>query len=135
MRHLSGGCLCGAVSYSAHAEPALVAVCHCKNCQRQTGTAASVIVGLPAASLEVRGALKTFRDTGDSGKDVYRRFCPECGSPILTEVEVMPGLAFLKAGTLNEMSWLEPTMEIYCDSAQAWVPHMPGAQKFAKGPA
>ena len=48
------------------------------------------------------GPIKTFEDTGDSGKPVHRRFCPECGSPIISEVEVMPGLAFIKAGTLDD---------------------------------
>lgn len=135
MQRMSGGCLCGAIRYSAEAKPAFTAVCHCRNCQKQTGTAASVIVGLPAGSLSIVGPIKTFDDTGDSGKSVRRQFCPECGSPIITDVEAMPGLTFLKAGTLDDTSWLKPVMEIYCDSAQSWVPHVPDAQRLPKGPA
>jgi hypothetical protein len=134
MQLISGGCLCGAVRYSAETDPAFTAVCHCRNCQKQTGTASSVIVGLPAGSLAISGTLKTFRDTGDSGKAVYRRFCPACGSPVVTDVEVMPALTFLKAGTLDDAGWLAPVMEIYCDSAQPWVPHLPTAQQLPKGP-
>src|SRR5262245_47893128 len=44
---IEGGCLCGKVRYSADAEPAFVGVCHCKNCQKGTGTAFAVVVGLP----------------------------------------------------------------------------------------
>lgn len=135
MQSISGGCLCGAIRYSAETDPAFTAVCHCKNCQRQTGTASSVIVGLPAGSLSISGPLKTFRDTGDSGKAVYRRFCSTCGSPIVTDVEVMPGLTFLKAGTLDDTGWLKPAMEIFCDSAQPWVPHLAAAQRLPRGPA
>lgn len=134
MQHISGGCLCGAIRYVAETEPTFTAVCHCRNCQKQTGTSASLIVGLPAGSLKVSGALKTFRDSGGSGKNVDRRFCPECGSPILTDVEAMPSLTFLKAGTLDDTSWLKPAIEIYCDSAQRWVQHIDGAQRFPKGP-
>ena len=135
MQRISGGCLCGAIRYSAETDPAFTAVCHCKNCQKQTGTASSVIVGLPAGSLSISGPIKTFRDTGDSGKAVYRRFCPACGSPIVTDVEVMPALTFLKAGTLDDTGWLKPAMEIYCDSAQPWAPALGGAQRLPKGPA
>lgn len=135
MQRISGGCLCGAVRYSADTDPAFTAVCHCKNCQKQTGTSSSVIVGIPAGALSVSGPLKTFMDVGDSGQAVHRRFCPHCGSPIQTDVAAMPALTFIKAGTLDDTGWLEPTMEIYCDSAQPWTPHVTAARRFAKGPA
>ena len=64
MREMTGGCLCGQVHYSANADPVFVGVCHCKHCQKQTGTAFSVIVGIPKSALSVQGQLKTFHDTG-----------------------------------------------------------------------
>jgi hypothetical protein len=131
---IEGGCLCGKVRYSADAEPAFVGVCHCKNCQKQAGTAFSIVVAIPNTALSTRGTLKTFNDRGDSGKAVNRRFCPECGSPILTEAEALPGLAILKAGTLDDASWLKPTMEIFCDSAQPWVSLGGERQRFPKMP-
>lgn len=130
---IEGGCLCGKVRYSADAEPTFVGVCHCKNCQKQAGTAFSIVVALPKPALSVRGSLKTYDDRGDSGKAVYRRFCPDCGSPIISEVEVMPELAMIKAGTLDDTTWLKPTMEIFCDSAQPWV-SLGGMQRFPKMP-
>jgi hypothetical protein len=101
MREMTGGCLCGQVRYSANADPAIVAVCHCKNCQKQTGTAFSVLVGVPKTAISVQGNLKTFHDTGDRGQPVDRNFCPVCGSPIISDVAVMPDLRFIKAGTLE----------------------------------
>ena len=124
MREMTGRCLCGQVRYSATAEPAIVAVCHCKNCQKQTGTAFSVLVGVPKSAISIEGSLKTFHDTGDSGQPVDRNFYPECGSPIFTDAAVMPGVAFIKAGTL-----------VYCDSMEHWAPIPEGSQRFAKMPA
>jgi hypothetical protein len=46
----------------------------------------------------------------------------------------MPGLAFIKAGTLDDTSWLKPTTEVYCSSAQAWVPSLGELQRFDKMP-
>jgi hypothetical protein len=135
MRALTGRCLCGQIQYSANADPAIIAVCHCKNCQKQTGTAFSLIVGIPRSTLSIQGRLKTFCDTGDSGQVVERNFCPECGSPIISNVAVMPELTFIKAGTLDDTSWLNPKMHIYCDSAQHWSLVPEDCQKFAKMPA
>ena len=135
MRQLNGGCLCGQVRYSASVEPTLVAVCHCKNCQKQGGTAFSVVVGIPKAVLSVQGGVKTYRDTGDSGQAVLRNFCGECGSPITTDATVMPELTFIKAGTLDDTSWLEPKVHIYCDSAQEWTSIPADSHKFPRAPA
>ena len=68
MREIVGGCLCGKVRYSATADPAIVAVCHCKNCQRQSGTAFTTIVGVPKEALKVTGTLRTYEDVSETGK-------------------------------------------------------------------
>lgn len=135
MPDISGACLCGKVRFIASAEPGFVGVCHCRNCQRQSGSAFAVVLGFPTAAVSMQGELKTYTDTGDSGKSLFRKFCPECGSSIATEVEVMPGMIMLKAGSLDDPSIVQPVMQIYCDSAQPWVslggemksfPKMPG---------
>lgn len=133
MSKIAGGCLCGKIRYSASAEPVFTGVCHCKNCQKQTGTSFSIIVGVPSARLSVSGNLKTFDDTGSSGKSVRRNFCPDCGSPITTIAEAAPGLSFIKAGTLDDASWLKPTVEMWCGTAQPWVSLDGDRQTFAKG--
>lgn len=134
MRELVGGCLCGQVRYRAQADPALVAVCHCKNCQKQAGTAFSVVVGIPKSALSIKGELKTYLDTGESGKAVERNFCPNCGSPITSNAAVMPELTIIKAGSLDDTSWLNPTMHVYCDSAQWWTRIPTDATKFPRMP-
>lgn len=123
MPNMKGTCLCGSVKYVSNAEPVMTAVCHCKNCQKQTGTAFSVIIGVPEDSISFEGGenLREYLDTGETGGSVWRRFCRNCGSPILSIVESVPGVGFIKAGTLEDRSWLEPTLHIWCDTAQPWV--------------
>ena len=132
--NIEGGCLCGKVRYSAETEPAFVGVCHCKNCQKQAGTAFSVVIAVPTEALSVQGTLKTYDDHGDSGKILHRSFCPECGSPITSDTELMPALTIIKAGTLDDTSWLTPGMEIFCDSAQPWVSLAGDRQRFPRMP-
>ena len=122
MSKRNGSCLCGSIRYTCNAEPLLTAVCHCPHCQKQSGTSYSVIVAVPKASLRIAGqTLKTFDDVGESGLPVLRRFCGKCGSPIVSHVGAMPDLAFIKAGTLENTSWLNPTMEVWCETAQPWI--------------
>lgn len=131
-RRLTGGCLCGAVRYDCEADPT-VAVCHCKDCQKHTGSAFSVVVFVPMAGMTVTGALTDTYSTGElSGKQVRRRFCGSCGSPIFSEPEVRPGVRVIRAGTLDDTSWVNPAFHIWTASKQPWVPIPPGVPTYPK---
>lgn len=135
MSKLSGSCLCGSIRYSCEAEPILTAICHCSHCQKQTGAPFSPLVAVPKDSVNIEGqTLKTFHDTGESGQPVLRKFCANCGSPILSYVQVMPDLEFIKAGTLDDRSWLEPTLEVWCEAALPWVKIEATTQKTDRNP-
>lgn len=129
----SGACLCGAVRYEVEADPEITAVCHCTHCQRQGGSAFSLVVAVPIDKVHVSGTPATFEDVGDSGQPVRRRYCSGCGSPILSEIAATPGLAWLKAGTLDDTSSLTPTMQIFCASKQPWV-DLAGLESFPAMP-
>ncbi|WP_095012860.1 GFA family protein [Tsuneonella mangrovi] len=127
----TGGCLCGAVRYSFTGEPLMQAVCHCKNCQRQSGSGWSMLVGLPKAAVEIEGEVTTYTDHGTSGDEVYRQFCPTCGSPVFTRVPSQPDMIFIKAGTFDDTSDFAPQIQFWTASKQDWielegVPGVPG---------
>ena len=130
---LKGGCLCGAVRYTFKADPLFVGICHCTNCQKQSGAAFSVNVGVKDDALDLTGSLKTYVDHGDSGSKVLRRFCPECGSPVITDAEAYPGIHIVKAGTLDDYSGLKPGRQIFCDSKHLWMPILDGIPAYEKG--
>jgi len=134
MPKIKGSCLCGSVQYESNAEPMMIATCHCTHCQKQSGSAFSVNIGVPKESVSVTGeSLREFEDKGTaSGVPMLRKFCAACGSPILSEVLAAGGLNFIKAGTLDDSSWVVPGVEIWCDSRVGWgvaqteTPKMPG---------
>jgi hypothetical protein len=133
---LTGRCLCGAVTYSADAEPIAQAACHCTDCQRQSGSPFSVVVGVPRAAFRVEGdTLASFATTGDDhGESTERHFCSGCGSPIFSVAASSPQLAFIKAGSLDDSSWIEPAFEVWTRSAQPWSPRFQDAHAFERGP-
>jgi len=123
MRTISGGCLCGAIRYRAEAEPVMVAVCHCTTCQKNTGSAFSTNIALPAEAVEFNGddpAIYEERASPDS-PPFYRAFCSRCGSPVSGRGDAYPGIVFVKAGTLDDPSWVSPSMHIWCAEKQPWV--------------
>ena len=128
-----GHCLCGNISYVLEGEPAVVAVCHCTNCQRQSGAAFSVNLLASKEQIIIDGDLTVFEDRSDAGEVVLRKFCGRCGSPILSALGSMPGMVALKAGTLDDVSKLEPSLQVFCDSKQDWL-KLDGLAAFAKSP-
>jgi hypothetical protein len=134
MQTISGSCLCGAIRYRSSAQPALTAFCHCRSCQKAGGGGYSVNVVVPTASLQIDGTPQTFRTEGTSGQPVERRFCARCGSPLFTEAAAFAGVTFLKAASLDDPSWIEPTLHIWCDSAQPWDRLPEGATCVPKNP-
>lgn len=135
MAKVTGHCLCGGVQFSYDAEPAFTAVCHCTHCQKATGGAFSVNLGIPADKVEMKGSTLTkFEDMGTSGKPVIRMFCNRCGAAIATDAKAFPGMLFMKAGVLDDVSKVKPGLHIWTDSAQPWVQIEPGVQKVPGNP-
>ena len=116
--------------------PVVQAACFCTECQRQTGSPFSTLVGVPRESLEVSGdTLASFTTVGeDHGGDTERHFCSACGSPVFSLAAVAPALAFLKTGSLDDASWVRPAVEVWTRSAQPWSPHFEGAARLERGP-
>lgn len=124
---LTGRCLCGAVTWELSGDLLATAVCHCDHCQRQGGSAFSVNLAAHESQLTVTGELRTYEERGERGDDVYvrRKFCPSCGSPIVSELTKSPGIIAVKAGTLDDKSSVKPTIEAWCVDRQPWV-SLPG---------
>lgn len=119
----TGRCLCGEVTYSLSGDPIAIAVCHCEHCQRQGGSAFSVNLVAHQSQLTVDGQLQTYEETGELGDQVYvrRRFCGNCGSPIVSELAQPEGIIAVKVGTLDDKSDVEPTVQAWCVDRQPWV--------------
>jgi hypothetical protein len=115
------------VTYELTGDLLATAVCHCDHCQRQGGSAFSVNLVAHESQLTVHGELKTYDETGERNDNVYvrRRFCGSCGSPIVSELALSPGIIAVKAGTLDDKSTVNPTVEAWCVDRQPWV-SLPG---------
>lgn len=75
------------------------------------------------SQLAVTGELSTFEDRGenDDAVYVYRRFCGNCGSPVVSALVTPAGVVAVKAGTLDDRSEVSPNVEVWCEHKQPWV--------------
>ena len=118
---LYGGCPCEAVRFAVNAMPLLVYACHCTECQRWSGSAFGLSMPVAAGSFALTcGRLKLWCRTGASGVESSYWFCGDCGGGIYGASDSRPGIITVRAGTLDDTSWLRPTAHIYLGSAQAW---------------
>ena len=134
MATITGGCLCGAVRYTAEAEAASATVCHCRDCQKFTGSVFAALVMVPKNALTLSGPVKTFTGVGGSGKTILRHFCPESGSSIAEEPGTRPGMAILTVGTFDDPTIVAPAREIFRDDAVPWVQVHGDIPRFPKAP-
>ena len=128
-----GGCNCGGVRYAVDAKPVVVAQCHCRNCQRQSGSAFSVNLMVPAAAVTLTGSLRVYTDTDTkSGNAVLRKFCGTCGSPIFSELAEGNGMLIVKAGTLDDPAAFAPAVSVWTSTALPWVSLPDGQRTFSQ---
>ena len=116
----SGRCLCGKISYSVDAEPLFTGNCHCKDCQRSSGSAFIPAILFLEKSVSILGEAKYFESTSDSGNIHKRGFCSNCGSQLFAKFSTMPGMLGIKAGTLDHPSNYVPKLDFYVASAAPW---------------
>jgi len=121
MSDREGGCACGSVRYRLASDPMFVHCCHCLNCQRQTGSAFVINLLIEADRVELLAGepqpVDVPRDDGSTQR-VFR--CPDCQVALYSEYG-WPEVSFVRAGTLDDPSTIEPDVHIFTRSKLDWV--------------
>jgi hypothetical protein len=116
----TGGCACGAIRFSCEAEPAMMVKCHCRDCQRATGSAYAAVVAFPKAAIALDGEPRYYGVTGGSGNRIERGFCADCGSPVSVKLGLNPDVLGVHAAALDEPARFKAGLELFTASAQPW---------------
>jgi hypothetical protein len=118
----TGRCLCGAVHYTSNSPAIFMGNCYCRDCQRESGTGHITAVAVPDPSLTIGGPAKDFTKPSDSGQTIRNTFCQVCGTTVCTHPSGLPGLALIRAGTLDDTTPVAPQVNMYVASAPVWDP-------------
>lgn len=129
-----GGCACGAIRFKVTAPFLGIGACHCTDCQKTSGGGPNYVALTPVAALcLIKGEPKVYHSKGDSGADVGRAFCADCGAPLWSVPADAPFIT-VKLGALDERADLSPQMHVYVASAPRWHAIPDGLPAFPKMP-
>lgn len=128
---LEGRCACGAVRYKLTNTPLIVHACHCRDCQRLSGSAFATNIWIESKFVEaVPAALGSFRFAGGSGQphDVF--FCECCATAVWSRYHPVPWALFVRAGTLDDPDAVRPDLHIFTRSKVPWLALPASARSF-----
>ena len=128
---VEGGCHCGAVRFAAEVDEGDVSVCHCRDCQRLTGTAFRTSVTARGAPRLLAGPPNVYVKIGGDGSRLEQHFCGACGSPLFVRSEGGEDWG-VRWGALDGREALAPVRAIWRSREVPWlgrVPELPGPEE------
>lgn len=118
---IDGACHCGRISYEAEVNPDLVVICHCTDCQTNSGAPYRANVPVLLENFRLKGEPKTYVKTGDSGRKGRLSFCGDCGSALFSNREEGATYVNLRLGSVRQRAQLVPKAQYFCRSAMPWT--------------
>ncbi|MGD0193143.1 MAG: GFA family protein [Rhizomicrobium sp.] len=119
--HIDGACHCGKISYTAEIDPARVVICHCNDCQTNSGAPYRANAPAPIDTFSLSGQPKIYVKTADSGANVAIAFCGECGSALYSAKLDNHEVVNLRLGAVKQRAQLTPRAQFWCGSAMPWA--------------
>lgn len=116
---LTGHCLCGAVKFEYEGPLGPISLCHCSQCRRAQGSAFSASAPVQKVHFRLIEGEDQVREF-ESRPGKYRAFCSNCGSPLYSRVDAIPGILRIRVGVINEPLDLRPASHIYVGSKSDW---------------
>jgi hypothetical protein len=117
-----GGCACGKMRYRLASRPMFVHCCHCRDCQRQTGSAFVLNALIETDRVEkLEGETKAVTVPTDSGRPHEIHRCPSCETALWSHYGGVRRMSFVRVGALDEPGALPPDVHIYTRSKLPWV--------------
>ena len=125
---MEGGCACRAVRYRMESAPMFVHCCHCRWCQRETGSAFALNAMIEADRVTpLRGAPEIVDTPSESGRGQRIARCPHCRVALWSHYGgAGAAVSFVRAGTLDDPDSVPPDIHIFTESKQPWVTLPPG---------
>jgi hypothetical protein len=132
---LEGGCTCRAVRYRMTSKPLFTNCCHCRWCQRETGSAFAINAMIEAERVVLlQGEPEVVNTPSNSGKGQKISRCPTCRIALWSNYAgAGDAVRFVRVGTLDDPDRVPPDIHIFTSSKQPWVvipPDMPSVAEY-----
>ena len=124
-------CCCGLLRAEVTGEPWIVAICHCTECQRRTGSAFGASAHFPKEQVRIEGLSKIYVRRSDSGRKVEFHFCPDCGTSVFWYAEFRPDHVGIGIGAFADPSTSWPAASVWEATRHPWVTFDHPIERFA----
>ena len=118
---ITGGCLCGALRYTASASPGMQGLCFCADCRKASGSVFIPFMGFDAADLVISGKTRQHVARSARGTDAVRNFCPDCGGLVFGGIVGIDASHTVYAGSLDDPAQFRPTLAIFNRDRPVWT--------------
>jgi hypothetical protein len=129
---LQGGCLCGGIRFRVTGKLGPAGYCHCKQCQRASGSAFAANAAVRTAYFEIAAGADLVTEY-ESSPGKFRAFCRRCGSPVYSRREAEPEIRRVRLGTLDSDPERRPMAHVWVSSKAPWHSICDTLPQFPKG--
>ncbi len=119
MTRRTASCSCGQLRVTCEGDPVRVAICHCLECQKRTGSIFGVTARFPRAAVSTEGRAAQWTRVGDSGGSATFNFCPVCSAIVYWDLET--DYVAVPVGAFADPSFPPPGISIYEERAHPWA--------------
>ena len=134
MSEFTGSCHCGEISYTFSGEPLRQVNCHCKNCRKTSGGPYLANIFVSEDNLIIKGSPKVYQHLADSGNQMTKKFCGNCGAQMFSLGSGRPGIVIIRSGTIDNLEIIQPTLNIFVSSKIPSTPLDESLSTFEKMP-
>ena len=129
---LEGGCLCGGVRFRVTGKLGPAGFCHCKQCQRASGSAFATNAPARTKYFEITSGPGLVREY-ESSPGKFRAFCSQCGSPLYSRRSTEPDIRRIRLGTLDSDPERRPLAHVWVSSKAPWYTIHDSLHQFQRG--
>ena len=126
-------CHCGALRVLAQGEPEWVNLCHCRACQRRTGTIVHTGAYFDCTRVQIEGVSRIYERPADSGYEMSFHFCPDCGSNVYWVASRFPRHYGIAVGAFADPDFQMPSFSVWQESMHRWLRLPAGVRQFQQG--
>jgi hypothetical protein len=117
----TASCSCGKLTLVVTGDPKFVLMCHCRECQRRTGSIFGVGAYYLRAQVQPAGTFNIYVRDAQEGRKARSRFCPTCGSTVFWEIDRQPDYIGVAVGAMADPQFRPPMFSVWEDSQHPWI--------------
>jgi hypothetical protein len=130
---MKASCQCGQLRAEVPGATEAVVACHCRSCQKRSGSPFGVAAYYPLAKVGVAGVFREFSRPTDAGGTFTHGFCPDCGTTVFMRGTKNPDVTGIPIGCFDEPHGMRPIRSVWEEHRHAWVEIAPALQHFPRG--